>query len=142
MNIYVIDTDHVSLFQRNHPFVVQHWAEANPDSLAVTIITVEEQIRGRFASIKQAKSKAKIVQAYTNLQTTVTFFNTIKVLSFDETAFAHDETLKKQKIRIGRQDLRIAAIALAINAIVVTRNQKDFSKVPNLILEDCLGFER
>ena len=59
-----------------------------------------------------------------------------KRLSFDETAFAHDETLKKQKIRIGRQDLRIAAIALAINAIVVTRNRKDFSKVPNLILED------
>jgi tRNA(fMet)-specific endonuclease VapC len=58
------------------------------------------------------------------------------VLPFDETAFAHYETLKKQKIRIGTQDLRIAAIALAVNGIVVTRNQKYFAKIPRLILAD------
>jgi tRNA(fMet)-specific endonuclease VapC len=58
MNLHVIDTDHVSLFHRSYPFVVQHWAEANPDTLAVTIITLEEQIRGRFASLKQAKECA------------------------------------------------------------------------------------
>jgi len=46
------------------------------------------------------------------------------------------ETLRRQKIRIGTQDLRIAAIVLAVKGILVTRNWKDFAKVPDLTLED------
>jgi len=46
------------------------------------------------------------------------------------------ETLRQQKIRIGTQDLRIAAIVLAVKGILVTRNWKDFAKVPDLTLED------
>lgn len=44
--------------------------------------------------------------------------------------------LKRQRIRIGARDLRISAIALSINGIVVTRNQRDFRQVSGLQLED------
>ncbi|MEH2059839.1 MAG: hypothetical protein V7K97_27520 [Nostoc sp.] len=42
----------------------------------------------------------------------------------------------RQRIRIRTQDLRIAAITLLVNGILVTHNRKDFEKVPNLRLQD------
>jgi predicted nucleic acid-binding protein len=43
----------------------------------------------------------------------------------------------RQQVRMNRTgDMRIAAIALSVDGIVVTRNQKDFEKVPNLKIED------
>ncbi len=46
------------------------------------------------------------------------------------------EALRRQGIRIGSQDLRIAAIALTQDATVVTRNHRDFNMVPALLLAD------
>ncbi|MBW4601459.1 MAG: type II toxin-antitoxin system VapC family toxin [Calothrix sp. FI2-JRJ7] len=45
------------------------------------------------------------------------------------------QSLKAQRIRIGTQDLRIASIVLANNAILLTRNLQDFNKVPELIIQ-------
>jgi tRNA(fMet)-specific endonuclease VapC len=136
MNWYIFDTDHVSLFQRKHPVVIQHLNEIHSERLAITIITVEEQIKGRFKLIKQANSSAKLIRAYAALQSSVAYFNTITVLQFDEAANVHYENLRPQKIRIGTQDLRIASIVLSRDGILVTRNRRDFDKIPNLTLED------
>ena len=46
------------------------------------------------------------------------------------------QTLWVQRIRIGTMDLKIAATALAYDATLLTRNAKDFSKVPGLLMED------
>nr|MCC5639148.1 hypothetical protein [Nostoc sp. CHAB 5844] len=60
----------------------------------------------------------------------------ITLLTFNQEAANHYAQFLYQKIRIGTQDLRIAAIAIANNAILVTRNQRDFSRVPGLQFED------
>jgi hypothetical protein len=41
MSLYVLDTDHVTLFQRAHAVVVQRVAAVEPEALAVTVVTVE-----------------------------------------------------------------------------------------------------
>ena len=42
---------------------------------------------------------------------------------------------RKQKIRIGNSDLRIAAICVVHSATLISRNRKDFEQVPGLSVE-------
>ncbi|MCT7982610.1 type II toxin-antitoxin system VapC family toxin [Laspinema sp. A4] len=46
------------------------------------------------------------------------------------------QDLIQQRIRIGTQDLKIGAIALSRNTILVTRNRRDFEQIPGLQWED------
>lgn len=133
---YILDTDHVSMFQQNHPIVTQKINANNTNNIATTIITVQEQIKGWFSVINRYGNNDKLIWGYTGLSETVKFFNDIQLCDFDKSAYDIYQSLKSQKIRIGTQDLRIASIALSLSATVVTRNHKDFSKVPNLLRED------
>ena len=138
MSLYILDTNCFSHWQKNHPMMVQR-VEVNAENLAVTIVTVEEVIRGRFNVIRQASEPSqadKLVLAYTGLCDTLDDFKNLNILKFDQNAFTIYTEFFRQRIRIGTQDLRIAAIVLANNAILVTRNKQDFEKVPNLVQED------
>lgn len=64
------------------------------------------------------------------------FLRAFELLPYDENAEQCFADLRAQNLRVGSQDLRIAAIALANDACVVTRNQRDFERVPNLTLVD------
>ena len=136
MSIYILDTDHVSLFQQNHPLIRQKINAISVDDIAVTVITVQEQMRGWLNVINRYGNTEQLIWAYAGLSEAVKFFNSIQLLDFDQLAYDTYRKFKSQKIRIGTQDLRIAAITLSFGAIVVTRNQKDFGKVPNLLTED------
>ncbi|MEL6603180.1 MAG: type II toxin-antitoxin system VapC family toxin [Cyanobacteria bacterium J06614_10] len=57
-------------------------------------------------------------------------------LPFDTDAIALFEKMRSRKVRVGTMDLRIAATALSNNLTLLTRNIKDFDKVPNLHTED------
>jgi tRNA(fMet)-specific endonuclease VapC len=78
----------------------------------------------------------ELVLAYRRLRETLDDLKQFSILDFTPAASVCDETLLKQKLRIGTQDMRIAAIALSLNATVVTRNQRDFKQIPGLLLED------
>ncbi|MDF5739797.1 MULTISPECIES: type II toxin-antitoxin system VapC family toxin [unclassified Nostoc] len=86
--------------------------------------------------INRADSLNELVFASARLKDTLEDLNTLNVLLFSHDAGKICAELVKQKIRVGTEDLRIAAITLSVNGILVTRNLKDFDKVPNLRLED------
>jgi len=58
------------------------------------------------------------------------------VVEFDTKAATEFKRLRQAGVRIGTMDLKIAAIALANDATVITRNTQDFARVPNLKFED------
>ena len=136
MTVWILDTDHISLYQRGDLNVINRLSAANPENLAVTVISLEEQMYGRLSEIKRATSAISLINAYARLEITLDYFKSVQVLPFDQNAHTSFEGLIRQKLRVGTQDLRIAAIALSVNGIVVTRNQKDFGKVPNLQVEN------
>jgi tRNA(fMet)-specific endonuclease VapC len=136
LNLFILDTDHVSLFQRAHPLVIQRIAAVDPRRLAVTIVTAEEQLRGWLSTIRRADSSAALVRAYSRLRLALEYFQTVQILDFDDAASDLYNRLRQQKLRIGTQDLRIAAIVLSVDSVLVTRNARDFSKIGGLKFED------
>ncbi|HFC12104.1 MAG TPA: type II toxin-antitoxin system VapC family toxin [Anaerolineae bacterium] len=103
--------------------------------IAITAITVEELLRGRLAQIRRAKQMAARVSAFYWLEATLEHLCQFTVLGCTEEAEAWVRLWRSQKIRIGSQDLRIASICLANNAMLITRNKKDFCQIPKLIIE-------
>jgi tRNA(fMet)-specific endonuclease VapC len=134
--MFILDTDHVSLFQRNDPRLSARVLATPPQDLATTVITLEEQLRGRLERVCRARSDEEIVTAYRNLLATSLYFRTITTIGFDEQAQSIVRRLRDQGIRIGTQDLRIAAIPLDRGATLVTRNVQDFAPIPSLSIED------
>ncbi|MFN8490909.1 MAG: type II toxin-antitoxin system VapC family toxin [Caldilineaceae bacterium] len=84
----------------------------------------------------RARSESNIARNLQRLYETVTFYHSRQVLSYEPAAIFRFEQLRQAKLRIGSQDLRIAAIALCKNATVVTRNLRDFQQVPGLQVID------
>jgi tRNA(fMet)-specific endonuclease VapC len=134
--IFLLDTDHVSLDQRGHPIVRARVQAAGSAQVAVSIITVEEQMRGWLAAIRAATTPDARATAYQRMRMAVEYFASFAVVDYTVQAEALVSDLRKQGVRIGTQDLRIAAIALVQGATVVTRNTRDFAQVPGLVIED------
>jgi tRNA(fMet)-specific endonuclease VapC len=136
MTLWILDTDHLSLQQRGNSLLDARLKQVPTEALAITIISVEEQLYGRLNQIRRAQTTEVMAFAYDGLQKAIRRFQSIQVLSFNAEAARLYQGFIDQKIRIGTHDLKIAAITLANAGVLLTRNHKDFSKVSNLLTED------
>jgi len=107
-----------------------------PDEVATTVISYEEQTRGWLARIALLRTADRQVAAYRELKRQLLNYCVIPVADFDERAAAEFARLRRAGIRIGTMDLKIAAVALANGATLLSRNRSDFARVPSLSVED------
>jgi tRNA(fMet)-specific endonuclease VapC len=136
MSLFVLDTDILSLYYRGDPSVVQR-ADARPaGDLAISIMTVDEQLTGWYTLTRRARQPKEIAQAYGHLGDAVVRLARWRILPYTEAAVVRVGQLKALRLNIRLMDLRIAAIALENGAVVVTRNLRDFGRVPLLTIED------
>lgn len=137
MSLYILDTDILTLLQEGDSIVRQHVESHPKQELAITIISVEEQLTGWYTKVRRTKKPALLAQAYEHLTRNVRHLAEVPtIFSFTEPAIRRFEQLKALKINVPSQDLRIAAITLEHGGILVTRNLRDFQRVPNLVVED------
>lgn len=137
---YLLDTDHLSVIQRQtgpaYINLVSRIQQHPLSEFSVSVITFHEQLLGWHTDINKSKTPKKIVKGYDRLVKLLENFKQLPVLPFDNAASDQFVALQAQKIRLGTMDLRIASIALSRNLTVLTRNSRDFEKVPNLHIED------
>ena len=137
MSLFVLDTDTLTLFQHRHAQVCQQVAGHPSTDVVITVITIQEQLDGWRNALNRARTRQTIAEAYDFLGTMLLpAYLHFRVLLFPEPAILRFESLVALRLNVGRMDLRIGAIALENNAKVVTRNQRDFSRIPGLVLED------
>ena len=139
-SLLVLDTDHFSEWQRDSAAGrrLRHRLEATRPDMAVSIITVEEQMRGWLAEIHRQRDPLRQISPYAKLQQQVEVFAEWMVLPWDAESAGLFQRFRQQGVRIGSMDLKIACIALAHEADLLTRNTSDFAQVPGLAFENWL----
>ncbi len=136
---YLLDTDIFSLAFHRRPGLRERInRERAANTVTVGQITRLEALRGRIDAVLKAADAAHALRAVAGLLSTETYLAEFPVLLFDAKAGEHFDRLKDDKRlrKIGQDDLMNAAIALAHDATVVTRNTKDFAPIPGLKVEN------
>jgi tRNA(fMet)-specific endonuclease VapC len=128
---YLLDTCVISDFIKNEPGTQTRLKQTPPTDIAVSIITVMELRYGLALNPQRAqKIEPTIAQ----------FLNTVTILPFTrpeaDQAAEIRAFLKTQGQPIGPYDILIAATARAHQLIMVTANQGEFDRVPNLQTEN------
>ena len=138
----LLDTDHISVLEvpssDRRTRLVTRLAQvgAAGEVVGTTVVTVEEQMRGWLASIAKERQVRRQVKAYSRLADLFAFFRPFHLALFDEAAADVFDTLGG--VRIGTRDKKIAAIARASGALLLTANRQDFEQVPNLQFDNWM----
>jgi len=136
MSLYVLDTDTLSLYRFGHARVCQKVDAQSATDLAVTVLTVEEQVSGWYNLLRKAKQPPQVARAYQELAEAVQYCARWAILPYSVPAIARYDSLRSLKLNVRKPDLRIAAVTLEHGGILVTRNLRDFQRIPNLTVEN------
>ncbi|GMA14083.1 type II toxin-antitoxin system VapC family toxin [Deinococcus metallilatus] len=128
---YLLDTNTVSDFFKRHPQVMSRFQRMPPAWLAVSTVTMME-IEYGFERKPAAREKFGEVWA--------ALLGDLHVLPYDAHDAAHTARLRAHLAAIGKPigpfDLQLAGVALARHLTLVTHNTAEFTRVPDLLVED------
>lgn len=136
MALYLLDTSIVTYLRHGHVRVVGQLAAHTSDTVAVTSINVEEVLGGWYAKLRRVRTKVEIAAASLLLADSTMLLGQFPIFPLTESALDRFDQLARLRLNIGGMDLKIAAIALELGAVVVTNNLRDFGRVPGLVVED------
>ncbi|MCI0703196.1 MAG: PIN domain-containing protein [Planctomycetia bacterium] len=139
MALYLLDTDMMTLwFYQNAKVRARFDAVAKTDRVAISLITRVEVLRGRFEAVLKAANRAEWLESQRRLRLTEEGLEDVEIVMIDDAAADQFDILRAHKKlkKIDRGDMLQAAIALANDATLVTRNTKDYANIPNLKLEN------
>lgn len=129
--MYLLDNNAFREFQHDEPNTVARIVENGPNVL-LSSVAAEELLTGVMSTINRSRSgrnSLSLPQAHDDLAQTLQDISLFAVFAYSKEAEAVFRTFPASTLRIGQQDCRIAAQALAHGMIVVTRNVRDFEAI-------------
>ena len=132
------DTDVLTGILRGHDALVRRASSIPREQQTVPTIVLEEIFRGRLNAIRKAesgKSSISLERSYHLFELTFLKLRHIQMLSFTKEAKEIFEGWKSAKVRVGTKDMQIAATCVAHNTLLITRNRRDFERIPELRVE-------
>jgi tRNA(fMet)-specific endonuclease VapC len=128
---YLLDTNIcIELIRGNSKKILQHLKKCKVGEIGISSITLAELQYGVAKSSDPSRNKVALVE----------FCAPLEILSFDDHAAGVygniRAKLEKKGLPIGPLDTLIAAHALALDAILVTNNQREFKRVSGLKLDN------
>jgi tRNA(fMet)-specific endonuclease VapC len=127
---YLLDANIVIYVIKRRPLEVLEKFNTNSGRMAISAITLAELIHW----VEKSSDVAR------NLSIVEDFVSRLTVLAYEENAACQygsiRATLEKLGQPIGVNDLHIAAQARSSGLVLVSNNQREFAKVPGLVIEN------
>lgn len=135
----LLDTDHFSVLTDArhwaHDSLIEKLADSN-DAVTLPIVAVEEQLRAWLSQVHRVQDSHQLITPYGRLSHLLEVLSEWDIVKWTESSADEFMSLRRQRVRVGTQDLRIASIALANDSLLLSSNLRDFERVPRLQVED------
>ena len=136
--MFVLDADSFSNLMRGSQALAQKVAHTPSGQLWLSGIAAEEVLRGKLAVIQAERSRSgrQSLKGSAELIDAIHQLAGIPILAYDDAAERIFRTLPAAVRRVGANDCRTAAIAIAHGLTVITSNKRDFARIPEVVFED------
>lgn len=133
---YLLDTDTASLAFNKNERVRTRIRQAPAPGVWLSAISAEEIMRGALSVISSNRDKIGMVAAHSFFTRSLSSLCEYRVHPYNAEAALIYASFPAQVKRLGTQDCRIAASAIAAGWVVVTANYRHFSQIPGVQIED------
>jgi tRNA(fMet)-specific endonuclease VapC len=136
--VTAFDTDILSEILIGNAAYLQRLLAVPEADRAIPVVALEEVLRGRLDGIRRAQAgriRLTLDRAYDLLRNAIEDTRPYQLLSYTAAAHAMLQQWQRAKIRVGTNDMRIAAICIDHAATLVTRNARDYNQVPGLTFD-------
>lgn len=128
---FLLDTDTcIYLIKQQPPAVLKRFQTLQAGDVGLSVVTFAELLYGAYKSQQEERNLARLHE----------LADALPVLPFDDAAadaYARLRTeLERRGALIGPYDMLIAGHALAVSAVLVTHNVREFSRVDGLDIDD------
>lgn len=129
--LYMLDTNIcIYIIKRKPQAVIERFLQTEISQIGISSITLSELFYGVSKSSKPDQNQIALAQ----------FIAPLEILPYDDQAAQHYGNLRahleRQGKTIGSLDMLIAAHALSATSTLVTNNENEFNRIPNLNIEN------